>query len=359
MISVYPELIRKFFDGKCSPEEVHQILIWINSDEGVKQLEDEFEKFQILEKENFIKDQSVLSKIHERISQIEHEMDSHEKDNTSEKDNTRRLRHPEMDKSTIIQRWKSRIAVSFLLITMASAFWLFSTRKEEKLPGTASVSKIEYLTKQTLAGEKLTLKLNDGSIIHLNANSKVRFPKSFTGSSREVFMEGEVFFEIHRDESKPFIVHTKNLTTSVLGTSFAISEDAATQLSQVSVLTGKVKVGKYSKSGKQEATDLYLEPMEGARFDGTNKLFKKIKVEYDNAFAWKDNVIVLQNATFDEVLRKLEKWYGVSFQQNRKIKNYKDYSGKFEDQTLEEVLIGLSFTYDFKFEIQKSNIIIN
>src|SRR5690606_26341240 len=114
---------------------------------------------------------------------------------------------------------------------------------------------------------------------------------SFTGSSREVFMEGEVFFEIHRDESKPFIVHTKNLTTSVLGTSFAISEDAATQLSQVSVLTGKVKVGKYSKSGKQEATDLYLEPMEGARFDGTNKLFKKIKVEYDNAFAWKDNVI--------------------------------------------------------------------
>lgn len=353
MKSIDPELIRKFFDGRCSPEEVHQVLIWINSDEGVRALGEEFEKFEPLAEVDTINSQPLLAKIHEKIAQEEDKLC------TAKEDNVRKIVQKAEPESRWIKRWKRGIAASFLLTIMASAVWLISGRREGKQAETAPSAQVEYMTRQTRPGEKLTLKLNDGSIIHLNSNSKIRFPKSFRGELREVFMEGQAFFEVQRDENKPFIVHSKNLITSVLGTSFAILEDSAAQISQVAVLTGKVKVAKSVGTGQEPSGELYLEPMDAASLDGAQGSFEKIKVDYDNAFAWKDKVLVFRNATFEEVLRKLENWYGVSFIQKRKINNRKDYTGRFDDQTLEEVMIGLSFTYDFEFDIQDSTLIIH
>tara|TARA_R110002072_G_scaffold3334_5_gene24653 strand:- start:5576 stop:6637 length:1062 start_codon:yes stop_codon:yes gene_type:complete len=353
MKSMDPELIRKFFDGKCSPEEVHQVLIWINSEEGAKDLQEKFEKFEPTNKKVSINSQSVLDKIHDRIELEEIE-------SLSAKENkVRNIPSKKRTKNTLLKRWKLGIAMSFLLTVMASAVWLFSNRRQEKLLTLDKKNQIEYLTKQTQAGEKLTLKLNDGSIIQLNSNTTIRFPKHFEGNTREIYMEGQAFFDVHRDENKPFIVHSKDLITSVLGTSFAILEDAATQVSQVAVLTGKVKVSMSLESDLEEADDLYLEPMDAASFNGVQGSFERIKVDYDNAFAWKDNVIVFQNATFIEVLKKLENWYGVNFQLKSSFKAHKDYSGRFDDQTLEEILIGLSFTYDFEYEIKNDTIIIH
>lgn len=342
MRSINPELVRKFFDGKCSPEEVHQVLIWINSEEGKKQLEEDFEKFQTAGKDNPIDEKSVLDKIHKKIEQIE------SKSNAKEEGGIRKLGDRSNHKWTLTQYWKSGIAISFLLTVVASALWFFSIRREENLLDSTGISQIEYLTKQTKAGEKLTLKLNDGSIIQLHSNSKIRFPKYFTGEKREVFMEGQVFFDVHRDEKHPFIVYSRGLITSVLGTSFAIEEDSTSRSSQVAVLTGQVKVGKVEQGDDEDVKELYLKPMEAASFNGTQGSFEKIKVDYDNAFAWKDNVIVFQNESFSEVIKILESWFGVGFQINKTIKNNQDYSGRFEDQTLEEILIGLSFTYDFE-----------
>ncbi|WP_057938916.1 FecR family protein [Algoriphagus resistens] len=351
MKPIDPELLRKFFDGKCSPEEVHQVLIWINSDEGVRALGEEFEKFEPLAEA--INSQPLLAKIHEKIGQEEDKLRG------SKEDNVRRIAQKAMPEGTWIKRWKRGIAASLLFTLMASAVWLILSRREGDQAETAPSAQIEYLTRQTRPGEKLTLKLNDGSIIHLNSNSKIRFPKFFTGELREVFMEGQAFFDVQRDENKPFIVHSKGLITRVIGTSFAILEDSAAQISQVAVLTGKVKVAKSAHTEQKPSEELYLEPMDAASLDAAQGSFEKIKVDYDNAFAWKDKVLVLQNATFEEVLRKLENWYGVSFIQKRNIKNLKDYTGRFDDQTLEEVMIGLSFTYDFGFDIQDSTIIIH
>ena len=346
-----PELVRKFFDGKCTPEEVHQVLIWINSEEGVSELAKNFGDFNEYNKDGSEISQAVLEKIHDRIAQEGDEQLA------SNPDNLRLLR----DKKPGIGQFRNLklgIAVSLLLTLMASTVWLFSVKREEKLSDEANLIQVEYITRQTVPGEKLTLKLNDGSIIHLNSTSKIRFPKIFEGTKREVFMEGQVFFDVHRDESKPFVVHSKDLVTSVLGTSFAIVEDSSSQISQVAVLTGKVKVAKASNSDSTGKEELYLEPMQAASLNMDNGSFDKIKVDYDKAFAWKDNVLVFQNVSFDQVLKKLENWYGVKFIQKRKIKGLKDYSGRFDNQTLEEIMIGLSFTYDFEFEIQKPQVII-
>ena len=352
MKKINPELVRKFFDGKCTPEEVHQVLLWINSKEGVADLVEKFRDFKHETEDHHEISQSVLTKIHDRIAQDADDVVA------SNSNNIRKLGERKSGNRPS-KNLKFGIAVSFLLTLMASAIWLYSTKGEEKLSDKVNLAQIEYITKETVPGEKLTLKLNDGSIIRLNSNSKIRFPKIFKGNKREVFMEGEVFFDVHRDESKPFLVHSRDLITSVLGTSFAIKEDTSAQLIEVAVLTGNVKVARVADSGNNEEEELYLEPMKAASLNKSNGSFEKIKVEYDKAFAWKDNVLVFQNMNLEEILKKLENWYGVKFIQKRRIQGLKDYSGRFEDQTLEEVLIGLSFTYDFEYEIQESQIIIN
>ncbi|SFU02035.1 FecR protein [Algoriphagus locisalis] len=348
-----PELVKKFFEGKCSPEEVHQVLIWINSEDGAMDLEDELEKFEGTENANSIRSKAMLEKIHQRIMDSENEL------SPKRKAKVRSLKDQTKPTTTFFHKWKLGVAASIILTMVASAVWLFSSRRE--VHSEANVpAQIEYLTRVTQAGEKLTLKLNDGSVIQMNSNSKVRFPKSFSENSRDVYMQGQVFFDVQRDESKPFLVHSKGLVTSVLGTSFSIQEDSISQFSQVAVLIGKVKVSKSEEEGRSgESLGLFLEPMDAARFDGTQGSLEQIKVDYDQAFAWKDNVIVFRDASFDEVIRRLENWYGVSFQQNREFKNQKEYTGNFDNQSLEDVLIGLSFTYDFQFEINKSTIIIH
>lgn len=347
------ELIRKFFDGKCTPEEVHQVLIWINSEEAAKELEEDFDQFEAAENKDELKSEEVLKKIHDRITHLENE--SFEQ----RIDNVRPLGNNPISKRKLFEKWKLGVAVSVLFTVMASAVWWFSIRREENHLVAEKPSEIEYIIKETQAGEKLTLKLADGSIIQMNSLSKIRFPKSFSGKIREVYMQGQIFFDVQRDENRPFIVHSKDLVTSVLGTSFAIQEDSATQQSQVAVLTGKVKVSTSIKVDNEESGELLLDPMDAASFDGLKGSLNKIKVDYDNAFAWKDRILIFRNSSFEEVLKKLESWYGVSFQLNSKIKSNKDYSGRFDDQTLEDVLIGLSFTYDFEFEIKKSIIIIH
>ena len=352
MASMNPELVKKFFEGKCTPEEVHQVLLWINSNEGELDLEKEFEEFDSKEELNLSTSQDILTKIHQRIS----DADATHQPETS---NVRSLRDPVKPKNRLFKQWKLGVAVSFLLTIMASAIWLFSGRRQDDPQRPSNSSHAEYVTRETKSGEKLTLKLNDGSTIHINSNSKVRFPKAFTGSVREVHVEGQAFFDVQRDENRPFIVYSRGLITSVLGTSFVIMEDSATQQSQVAVLTGKVKVAMAEEPGAEESGALYLDPMDAASFSVTGGTLEKIRVDYDDVFAWKDNVIAFQDATFDDVRKRLERWFGVEFQVKKKIKPIKEFTGKFNDQTLEEILIGLSFTYDFDFTINDSIVVIH
>ena len=95
----------------------------------------------------------------------------------------------------------------------------------------------EIITKKTLKGQKLNLFLGDGTEITLNSESTIRFPKIFGEEKREVFLEGEAFFDVQTDKERPFIITSDKLQTTVLGTSFNVRCYIS-----VAVLSGKVKV---------------------------------------------------------------------------------------------------------------------
>lgn len=126
------------------------------------------------------------------------------------------------------------LAFAATLVLLLTAGLIFITREKEETP---------LLNKELLndiSGTTFVARLEDGSIVYLSENSSIKHPEKFSGEERKIEMEGEAFFDIARDESKPFIINAGNTEVHVLGTSFElISNDGETILS---VKTGKVRL---------------------------------------------------------------------------------------------------------------------
>src|SRR5699024_4254504 len=109
-------------------------------------------------------------------------------------------------------------------------------------------SEIVWQTRSLSYGQTATLRFSDGSEIKLNGGSTLRYPATFATDGREVYLEGEAFFSIARDEARPFVVHAGGISTRVLGTSFNIETYANEGEVQVVVAEGKVAVSMNSES---------------------------------------------------------------------------------------------------------------
>lgn len=193
-----------------------------------------------------------------------------------------------------------------------------------------------WYEKITSSGEKTVLSLSDGSTVNLNAGSKLRYPEEFNGATREVYLEGEGYFTIYHNVNKPFIVHTENLTTTVLGTKFDVSAYPENNTIAVSLLEGKVKVSssEWTKTGKE----VILKPKEKLLYDkGSNRgslaTFDSLK-----AIGWKDGVYKFENEPLSEVLAQLERAFGVEFKLTDQSVLSQKITIKFENGTLETVV---------------------
>jgi transmembrane sensor len=148
--------------------------------------------------------------------------------------------------------------------------------------------------------------LSDGSVINLNANSTLKYPVEFTGGTREVELSGEAFFDIAKDASHPFTVHTSFEDVSVLGTSFNIRAYEGESNSEVSVTTGKVKVD-------NGTVNKILLPNEKVVVNHSNGVMEHQITENLNENAWLTNVMVFEDAQMPEVLEDLEAYFDLEF----------------------------------------------
>ncbi|MDW7693153.1 FecR domain-containing protein [Flammeovirgaceae bacterium SG7u.111] len=240
------------------------------------------------------------------------------------------------------------VAASFLLLV---TFWFTHSSITNE---TDRQKEIHWITKRTLYGEKLSLKLKDGTLVKLNSESSLRFPQEFA-DTREVYLEGEAFFEVKRNTSTPFIIHTGEVDTKVLGTSFNVDFDTKENNVNVSVLEGKVSVSK-----KENELSVILTPNQMAVSDSSNTLRKISYVDINEIIAWKDGVLLFNEASFSEVIVSLEKWYGVKFINEKKLTSSARFTGRFENnESLEIVLMGLEMHYPkLGFKINGKNILL-
>ncbi|MAX24026.1 MAG: hypothetical protein CMJ19_05925 [Phycisphaeraceae bacterium] len=139
----------------------------------------------------------------------------------------------------------------------------------------------------------------------------------------------------------------------VLGTSFNIRSYPKDSLIQVSVATGKVS---YTIPTGES---VILNPDQGATHDLTKGSLVTDHVDKLQAFGWKDNIIYFRSATFEQVLLELERWYGVDIAAKGNYQQIGKFSGEFRDETLSQVLNGLSFIYKFDFKIEGTSVTLN
>lgn len=208
----------------------------------------------------------------------------------------------------------------------------------------------------TAFGERKEITLPDGSVVMLNAGSTLKYPEKFYGKKREVYLDGEGFFKIQKNELKPFLAHTAQLDIQVLGTSFNINAFTTSREAKVSVATGKVKISQLAK----EFDSQFLIHDEQLTYNRFAKTMVKSKNPAYNDIAWTTNTLLLDNASIEQVVEKLEKWFDVSIMlKNQKIKDQK-LNGSYKNPVLIDVLESLKFLADITYEYKSENeILIN
>lgn len=258
---------------------------------------------------------------------------------------------------------KSWVRWAAAAVTLLGMFFLFR-------PGGGAPQQIV----RTADGERKTFRLADASTIHLNGGSQLRCVVN--GSRRELWLEGEAYFEVAPDPSRPFIVHAAGVNIHALGTAFNVKAYLGQPSCETTLLEGAVEV----YADKTPDSRIRLRPYEKVSLDATASIaapVKKINLKTIHAgpqtstatvapladsslteTAWVSNRLQFDEINFEELARQLQRWYGVRITfRDEKPKHYV-FSGAFAGETVTQALDALQLTEDFRYEIQGNMITI-
>ena len=195
-----------------------------------------------------------------------------------------------------------------------------------------------------------TFTLPDGTLVSLNSNTKLRYPKKFGRSTREVTIEGEAFFEVKPNKNKPFIIHAGNAQIKVLGTSFNVNAYPESKLVEVTVETGRVQV--LNKTDKfVQTNELILTPGDKGTLIYESNSLSKTTNQNPNFLAWKTHNLIFKATSLDEVIQELAKVYKVDIRLADSNLNKLLLTAQFNNYSLDFILEVIETT--FKIEAQK------
>lgn len=245
--------------------------------------------------------------------------------------------------------WKTAAIISLVLGVVYSFYSLNQGTEKQDLISQA----VHQIVKSNPKGVKSQIKLPDGTNVWMNAASTISYKSGFSDTARLVELHGEAYFEVVKDNKRPFRVVSGQLVTTALGTSFNIQayEDNAVT---VSLSSGKVDV--YRKGIKRHVV---LEPGQQAKAVTSGLMVAEFEGRV--VMAWKEGTIYFDNTGFDEVIGILERWYDVEITvENLSDKNRKGLkiTGTYTDQSLENVLKAIGHSMKFDFTINRKQVII-
>jgi transmembrane sensor len=263
-------------------------------------------------------------------------------------------------------RWMSASRVAAVLFFVIAGVGVISYYRWGR-QSVAAMSK----SVQVGYGGKRVLVLADGTKVWLNAGSRLVYPASFAGKTREVQLEGEAFFDVAQQSHQPFFVHTGRITVRVLGTQFdvkAYREDAEVS---ATLISGKIQVvlnedpeKKILLSPHEKLTVMNI--VENREHDGNSAKENELRYqvlslpqaghEIFPETAWVNNKIVFNNESFDEVAKELERRYAVHIEFDNEGLKREHVSGIFEKETLLQALEILKMTTKFNYKIDSNQV---
>lgn len=171
---------------------------------------------------------------------------------------------------------------------------------------------VEYIEIKTNPGMVAALDLPDGSKVWLNSGSYLKHPKHFTGDIREVELNGEAYFSVHKDKSKRFIVNTPfDLKAEVLGTEFNMEAYRESNQVTTSLISGSVRLSFRNRENKEES--FIMKPDDEISYNIKTKGIKTNTSYLPTQIAWKDGLVIFRNTSFEEALKVLSKRFNTEF----------------------------------------------
>lgn len=161
-----------------------------------------------------------------------------------------------------------------------------------------------YHLLQVDRGSDFKIILADGTEVWLNSESELRYPSRFSDSTRQVYLTGEAYFAVSKNEQQPFIVSTSNCTIEVLGTEFNVSSYANEKKTVTTLISGKITYNTASNKGE-------LLPGEQCIYSETTQTTEIRKVNVHHYISWKNGLFVFEQTTLKELSEQIIRWYDI------------------------------------------------
>jgi ferric-dicitrate binding protein FerR (iron transport regulator) len=230
----------------------------------------------------------------------------------------------------------------------------------------------------TASGSRTHLTLPDGTLVWLNAGSRITYEKNFGASLREVHLTGEAFFDVAPNASKPFVIHTTRIDVRVLGTRFNVKSYPTDKTTEATLIRGSIEVSINNKSRDK----IILKPNEKLVVNNDDSislqpaprrkevresasLVSIVKPTYERnsgaiiETSWIDNKLIFQDEGFTDLARQMERWYGVTIRFENERQEDLRFTGIFEEETVQQALDALKLTANFNYTIEGNQITIH
>lgn len=309
------EILIRFIQGTSNMKETQMVMQWINAS-----------------KEN---EKRLLEMQH--ILNASLEWDSIFQDLEMPEKSSQKLYH---------FQWKKIATVAASVLILLSGGWMLAWKTLQY-----QISQHMPLAEciQVPAQQRLDLTLSDGTKVCLNANSTLRFDNDWTRKERRVFLDGEAYFEVAHDKSRPFIVETNTYDIQVLGTTFNVNAYQKEGNFEVALIEGSVQI-----NDKEEHKLLQLNPNEEAVL--SNGYLAKHQTQDKDQFKWTDGILAFNNESYETIFKKLENYYNVEIAiKDATISQYYITAKFYVDSGLEHILKILQQSNKFQYTWNKKD----
>jgi transmembrane sensor len=241
-----------------------------------------------------------------------------------------RISKPSFSKS-VWHYWEKVAAVILIPIILSAAFTIYILRNrnfDRSIP--------VYNEIYAAFGTRSVIRLADSTMVWLNSGSSLRYPEKFQSGSREVYLNGEAYFEVKSDSRRPFVVNSSSLKVKATGTKFNVLDYRSKSLSEVTLVTGKVHVNRSDDAGPALISE--LDPgqhLEFNRDNGTKGITDDDTYKY---IAWKDGKLIFRNEPLNKVLDRISLLFNVDIELKGSVLQDYRYHATFQEESFEDIL---------------------
>lgn len=248
--------------------------------------------------------------------------------------------------SKVNRIWKYWSLAASVALLVAVAIFFVDEREEQALV---------YYETTAVPDAKTKITLPDSSVVWLNANACLRYPREFSSACRQVTIKGEALFEVRKDEKKPFIVQTEDIGIKVFGTTFNV--EAEVDKTVVTLLTGKV--GIYTKMNHTTVADRILKPGEQAVYEKSKTGLTVLETNTDNTISWVTGIFHFKDRTLEDIMKELQRAFHVKIHIENEALKKQTFNADFADkETLDEILSILQISARYQIEKRKGEIFL-